>query len=89
MIVKRSWEAFREAKLLWWINRILHTFGWALVMVIDKDGNIIDAYPANVSYRGFSAESEAAGFEGIAKLIRYDDLPTEGPEQLELFDETT
>jgi hypothetical protein len=57
-------------KLLWWINRILHTFGWAICVVREDDGTITDAYPAKVSFRGFSEKSEQEGFEGIAKLIK-------------------
>ena len=30
MIERKSWEEFRNAGLLWWINMILHTFGWAI-----------------------------------------------------------
>lgn len=69
-VQRKSWDEFRDAKLLWWINRILHTFGWAIVLVKEDDGTISDAYPAKVTFRGFSEKSEQEGFEGISKLIK-------------------
>lgn len=29
MLTKKTWKEFRESGFLWWINMILHTFGWA------------------------------------------------------------
>ena len=49
MIERKSWEEFRNAGLLWWINMILHTFGWAITVDL-KDGKIIDCYPARVKF---------------------------------------
>lgn len=49
MIERKSWEEFRNAGLLWWINMILHTFGWAITVEL-KDGKIIDCYPARVKF---------------------------------------
>ena len=37
MVNKKSWDEFRNNGLLWWINMILHTFGWAIVTEIDKN----------------------------------------------------
>ena len=34
---KTTWIEFKETGLLWWINMILHTFGWVIVLEIDKD----------------------------------------------------
>lgn len=72
MVDRRSWEEFKSKKLLWWINRILHTFGWAIVVIQEADGTISDVYPAKVTFRGFPEASEEAGFKGIAKLINED-----------------
>ena len=36
MIEKRSWAEFQDAGLIWWVNRALHLFGWALVVETDK-----------------------------------------------------
>jgi hypothetical protein len=67
---RKTWKEFREAKLLWWINRILHTFGWAIVFVEEEDGSISDVYPARVNFRGFSEESEELGFAGLTKYLK-------------------
>lgn len=32
MVVEKSWDEFRNSGLLWWINMILHTFGWAIAV---------------------------------------------------------
>jgi len=68
MIEKSTWGAFREAGLLWWINRGLHLFGWAIVVDVDEDGEVTDCYPARCGFRGFSEESETRGF---AKLTAH------------------
>lgn len=67
---RKTWEDFREAKLLWWINRIIHTFGWAIVCEVAPDGRVTDVYPAKVPYRGFSEADEAEGFEEMAKRVQ-------------------
>lgn len=68
MVEKRTWEEFRNIKLLWWINRTLHLFGWAIVYQVESDGTISDVYPARVKFRGFEDESEE--FIGLTKYIQ-------------------
>jgi hypothetical protein len=68
---KKTWKEFQDTKLLWWINRILHTFGWAIVYIQDDNtGEILEVYPARVDFRGFDYDSEEAGFEGITKYMK-------------------
>ncbi len=70
-VKKRTWKEFREAGLLWWINRQLHLFGWALVVEVDEDtGEVTKCYPANVDFKGFSRESEENGFKKLEEHIR-------------------
>jgi len=69
VIDRKSWEEFRSAGLLWWVNRILHTFGWALVAEVEKDGRITDMYPARVKFRGFPADCETEGFKALSSHI--------------------
>jgi len=40
MVNKKSWEEFKDSGLLWWINTLLHTFGYAIVYNYDENGNI-------------------------------------------------
>lgn len=78
MIEKRTWAEFRNAGLLWWVNRALHLFGWAIVVTLEADGSITDAYPARCKFRGFDQSSEADGFakltghvaENAAELLK-------------------
>ena len=53
MVTQKSWKEFRDSGMLWWINMILHTFGWAITVEIEDDGSISGAYPARVKFRGF------------------------------------
>lgn len=70
MVTKKTWKEFQTSKLLWWINRILHTFGWAIVLEQQEDGSITDAYPARVKFRGFHEEAEEEGFVGLTAHIK-------------------
>ena len=72
MVEKRTWEEFREIGLLWWVNRILHTFGWAIVVEVDKedtDGPVQKVYPARVKFRGFDESSETQGFKRLSAYM--------------------
>ena len=68
MIQRRTWEEFKDNKLLWFINSILHLFGWAIVLEWE-DGEEIIAYPARVKYRGFTPESNTSGYIGLTKWL--------------------
>ncbi|MDB1979322.1 hypothetical protein PMZ73_13750 [[Clostridium] symbiosum] len=69
MIERKSWEEFRNAGLLWWINMILHTFGWAITVDL-KYGKIIDCYPARVKFRGFGEENNTEGYQKVSQYMR-------------------
>lgn len=69
MIERKTWEEFRDTKLLWWINRSLHLFGWAIIVETDKFDNIVVAYPARVIFRGFTKKVEEDGFKDLSKYL--------------------
>jgi hypothetical protein len=69
MIDKKTWKEFRESGLLWWINMILHTFGWSIVIDIEKDGTITNCYPARVKFRGFNNENNTAGYIKVSEYL--------------------
>jgi hypothetical protein len=69
MVEKKSWDEFRETGLLWWINMILHTFGWSIVYEVEYE-QIIDVYPARVKYRGFKEQVNDKGYENISKYLK-------------------
>lgn len=71
MVFRKTWDEFRGTKLLWWVNRTLHLFGWAIVVEcdIENDMKVIDAYPARVKFRGFDEKSEEEGFIGLSEYL--------------------
>ena len=71
MLEKKTWVEFRDSGLLWWINRTLHLFGWAIVVKVDEStGNIFEIYPAKCRFRGFCDEDEAEGFRKLTQHLR-------------------
>jgi hypothetical protein len=72
-IDRRPWSEFRDSGLLWWVNRGLHLFGWALVYAWEDgsgEGEPDIVYPARVPYKGFGREQEEAGFERLEAHLR-------------------
>lgn len=73
---KKTWNEFRNSGLLWFINRMLHIFGWAIVFQCDlsEDGKevvkITDVYPARVKFRGFQQTLEAEGFVQLTQHMK-------------------
>lgn len=67
-IEKKTWSEFRETGLVWFINSILHLFGWAIVLRIDKD-EILEVYPARVIFRGFSEDVTSEGYRKVTKWL--------------------
>jgi hypothetical protein len=66
MIEQKSWESFRNAGLLWFINQTLHLFGWALVYNPDTK----DVYPARVKFRGFPEEVNSSGYIKLSEYLK-------------------
>lgn len=69
MVDKKSWKEFRDSGMLWWINMILHTFGWAIVVDIDDNGEILNCYPARVKFRGFAEKNNTEGYIKVSKYL--------------------
>lgn len=69
MVDEREWREFRESGFLWWVNMILHTFGWAIVVDVEDDGRISRAYPARVRFRGFDEKSNSKGYRDVSGFM--------------------
>ncbi len=69
MVDKKTWKDFRDSGMLWWINTILHTFGWAIVVDV-KDGEIINCYPARVKFRGFDEKINTDGYIKVSEYMK-------------------
>lgn len=70
MVHKKEWQEFRNTGLLWFINTILHLFGWALVTEVKKDGTVTNAYPARVKFRGFEEKDNTEGYQKVSKYLK-------------------
>lgn len=70
MVNKKSWEEFRESGLLWFINTILHMFGWAIVVTVNENESITNVYPARTSFRGFSEDVTSDGYAKVTKYLK-------------------
>lgn len=69
MMEEKTWSEFRAAGFLWWINMILHTFGWAIVVEVEE-GEIKRAYPARVKYRGFNQSDNTEGYIKVSGYMK-------------------
>ena len=68
--------------MLWFINTILHAFGWAIVVEIDDNGNVTNCYPARVKFRGFDIDTNTRGYIAISEYLKQniDDIEKEAKE---------
>lgn len=66
----KTWEEFQKAGLLWWTNRILHLFGWSIVLEVEADGTVSKVFPAETAWRGFGREGEEAGFAALTRHLQ-------------------
>ena len=71
-VIYKPWAEFRETGLLFYINQVLHAFGWAITVEVDEEdhGVVTRAYPARVRFRGFSGESMDKGYKKIGVYLR-------------------
>lgn len=70
MVEKKTWDEFRNDGLLWWINMILHTFGWAIVIEREYDETVTNVYPARVKYRGFGEKNTTDGYIKVSQYLK-------------------
>jgi hypothetical protein len=67
----QEWKEFLESGLLWFVNRQLHIFGWAIVIDEDEEtGEIKSAVPKRTDFRGFSFDIERKRFEDLTKHMK-------------------
>ena len=58
---QRTWTEFYNSGMLWFVNRILHVFGWVIVAEQETDtvGNIVRVWPARTKkILGFTPEQD-------------------------------
>ena len=78
-ITPLSWKQFQAVGGLWLVNRALHVFGLCLVVTQEKeDGEILDAFPARVTFRGFAEDEDAEGFKRITAYMANESATLQG-----------
>lgn len=70
MVTRKTWKEFQDTGLLFYINQILHVFGWAICLDLDDEGNIKEAFPSRVKFRGFGPESIDKGYTKVTKYLK-------------------
>ena len=60
-------KEFRDAALLWFVNSIIHVFGWAL-FVVEVDGKTY-LEPRKCEFRGFPQDSNTLGYFKLTKYM--------------------
>lgn len=84
VLTKKPWREFRDTGLLWFVNSILHVFGWAIAVSPDPknpDGDYI-ASINRTKYRGFSETANKKGYQKVSEYLKdnIDDLVKEANE---------
>jgi hypothetical protein len=69
VVNKKAWEEFRDSGLLWWINMVLHTFGWSIVIKVESN-KVLEVYPARVKFRGFDEQSNTDGYIKVSEFMK-------------------
>lgn len=67
-IRKTEWKEFHNTGLLFYINTILHVFGWCLVFEMEH-GEILNVYPARTEYRGFAEDTQEEEYIKISEYL--------------------
>lgn len=70
MLDDKSIEEFRNSGMLWFVNSIIHVFGWAIVIEYDNKKQAIRMYPARTKFRGFDEKSNTEGYIKISKYMK-------------------
>lgn len=49
-MIRKSWDTFNDKGLLWFVNKILQSFGWVIVLSYDDNTNdFLGAWPARIA----------------------------------------
>lgn len=66
-----NWKEFKKSGLLWFINTILHAFGYAIKYKVDKEtGELLYVYPDRVKFRGFPEELNTKGYINLSQYMK-------------------
>lgn len=66
----RTWSEFKEQGFLWFVNSILHVFGWAIATREDTNSEELIAQVYRTKFRGFPEETNTRGYALIAEYMK-------------------
>lgn len=66
----RTWSEFKEQGFLWFVNSILHVFGWAIATMEDPHSGELIAQVYRTKFRGFPEETNTRGYALIAEYMK-------------------
>lgn len=66
----RTWLEFKEQGFLWFINSILHVFGWTIAIEEELHSVEIVARVYRTKFRGFPEETNTRGYALIAEYMK-------------------
>ena len=69
MMTKKGWKEFKDSGMLWYVNRLLHVFGWAIVLEMNGE-EVTNSYPARCKCRGFRRKYEEEGFKKVGNYLK-------------------
>jgi hypothetical protein len=70
LLEEKSWDEFRQTGLLWFVNSILHTFGWAITCECDDNTlKVQRVYPARTTFRGFDPADELDARQRVSAFL--------------------
>ena len=69
MVYEKTWKEFKDSGFLWFINMILHTFGWC-ICIESKEGKEVRAFPARTKLRGFNKDINTDGYIKISNYMK-------------------
>lgn len=67
----KTWKEFRDQGFLWFINSILHVFGWTIAMEeypSKPEQDVARVY--RTRYRGFPEDTNTSGYALIAEYMK-------------------
>ena len=67
----RTWSEFKEQGFLWFVNSILHVFGWTIAVeekFSDPEQIVANVY--RTKFRGFPEETNTRGYALIAEYMK-------------------
>jgi len=73
-MIKETWKEFCDSRMLWFTNRILHAFGWVIVLEEDDTGDIVNVYPARTNWLGFEIELDKESRKAFLQNVTDDDF---------------